>query len=200
MPSLSTRRRRAALGAASTAALLEGGGSRGLAATDGEAATAARLDAYHAAAASDHQLRQRAHLLSFPLFLAMLLALLSRPLHLSLATCLLLPLTLGALAFVVTRLLERMWGEQETAKRIAENGERQQSCAGQSSTVQGRAGQSGSVRQSFLSTSVPLPLSLTAAAAAAAGTPFFFLLLVFCVVGVMLSQLLFRDKIAQAPL
>lgn len=125
MPSLATRRRRTEGKEGRDAAegmMLEGGGNRGTATVDSVVQTEEKLAKYAAAERRLNAQSQKAHLFAFPLFLMCLLAIFSHSLHLSLVSCVALPLGLGLGMYCVSHLLDRLLGGDVAAKLAAEHG------------------------------------------------------------------------------
>jgi hypothetical protein len=124
MPSLSTRRRRAGAGAdASAGDLLEGGGSRGTAVTDTTtAATVERLRAFQAQNQAASVASTRAHLVAFPIFLFGVLALCSHQLHLSFASCVIVPILMGGALVLLNLLATKALGEKRSNELVEQHG------------------------------------------------------------------------------
>jgi len=120
MPSLATRRRRQDASASTSTDRLEGGGHIGR--FDDEQDTQAKMKVFRKQQAQRDQMSLRAHLLSFPIFLFGLLALFSHSLHLSFLSCILVPLILGAVLFLLVSAAQSWMGPEKAAEMMANHG------------------------------------------------------------------------------
>jgi hypothetical protein len=149
MPSLATRRRRAGVAESACDSMLEGGGNRGSSQIDSQEDTQAKLKAFGQQTNAQNLAKRQAHLvrgkrdkerrfarvvavadlvlflsvqISFPLFLFGMLAIFSHSLHLSILSCIIVPIVLGALVFAGVALLENYQGKEAFSHNFEEYG------------------------------------------------------------------------------